>query len=52
MVKKGFPLKILYCSTHTILEFDEISLFTELGHEVFSMGAYQIENKDNGVKTS
>lgn len=32
--------KILYLSCHEVLEFDEISLFTELGHEVFSDGAY------------
>ena len=33
-------MKILYLSCHSILEFDEISLLTELGHEVFSLGAY------------
>lgn len=33
-------MKLLYCSCHSVLEFDEISLFHELGHEVFSPGAY------------
>lgn len=33
-------MKILYLSVHSILEYDELLLFTELGHEVFSMGAY------------
>lgn len=32
--------KILYLSCHSILEFDEVSLFHQLGHEVFSPGAY------------
>jgi len=33
-------MKILYLSCHSVLEFDEVSLLTELGHEVFSCGAY------------
>lgn len=32
--------KILYLSCHSILEFDEVRLLHELGHEVFSPGAY------------
>ena len=32
--------KLLYMSCHEILEFDEVSLFTELGLDVYSMGAY------------
>ena len=32
--------KLLFLSCHSILEFDEISLFTELGYDVFSCGAY------------
>lgn len=32
--------KILYLSCHSILEFDEVKLLHELGHEVFSPGAY------------
>src|SRR5436853_4240788 len=34
-------MRILYLSCHSILEYDEIKLFTELGHEVFSVhGSY------------
>lgn len=33
-------LNILYISVHAVLEYDELSLFTELGHECFSLGAY------------
>lgn len=34
-------MKILYISCHEVLEHDELSLLTELGHEVFSLnGAY------------
>lgn len=33
-------MKIHYISCHSVLEFDEVSLFTEMGHEVFSNGAY------------
>lgn len=32
--------KILYLSCHSILEYDELRLFHELGHYVFSPGAY------------
>src|SRR4030042_3599610 len=32
--------KIFYNSVHSVLEYDEIKLFTELGHSVFSSGAY------------
>lgn len=31
---------ILYLSCHAILEWDEVTLLTELGHNVFSDGAY------------
>ena len=31
---------ILYISCHCVLEWDEIQLLTELGHSVFSCGAY------------
>lgn len=31
---------ILYISSHSILEYDEIKLLTELGHRVFSVGSY------------
>jgi glycosyltransferase involved in cell wall biosynthesis len=33
-------MKIFYFSCHAILEYDEIKLYHELGHEVFSAGAY------------
>lgn len=32
--------RILYMSCHEILEYDEVKLFTEIGHEVYSLGAY------------
>ena len=32
--------RLLYLSAHSVLEFDEVSLFRELGHYVFSPGAY------------
>lgn len=33
-------MRILYLSVHDILEYDELKLFTELGHECFSHGAF------------
>lgn len=34
-------LKILYLGCHSVLEYDECKLFTEMGHQVFNMhGAY------------
>jgi len=33
-------MRILYLSCHSILEYDEVKMFHELGHEVFSPGAY------------
>jgi hypothetical protein len=33
-------MKILYLSAHSILEYDEVKLLHELGHQVFSPGAY------------
>lgn len=33
-------MRILYLSCHSILEYDEVKLLHELGHEVFSPGAY------------
>ena len=35
------PLKILYVGCHAILEYDEVKLFTELGHDVFSVDSYR-----------
>jgi len=34
-------VRILYLSCHSINEYEDISLFTELGHEVVSQGAYR-----------
>ena len=31
-------MNILYLSVHEILEYDELKLFTEMGHKVFSLG--------------
>ena len=33
-------MKIHYISCHSILEYDEVQMLTDLGHEVFSNGAY------------
>lgn len=33
-------MKILYLSCHSVLEYDEVKILTELGHDVFSMGSY------------
>jgi hypothetical protein len=33
-------MRILYLSCHSILEFEEVKMLHELGHEVFSPGAY------------
>lgn len=33
-------MRLLYLSCHSVLEYDEVSLFTELGIDVFSPGAY------------
>ena len=33
-------MNILYISVHEILEFDELKLFTEMGHNCISYGAY------------
>ena len=33
-------MNILYLGCHSILEYDELKLFEELGHDYFSIGAY------------
>jgi hypothetical protein len=33
-------MKILYLSGHSVLEYDEIRMFHDLGHEVLSLGSY------------
>jgi hypothetical protein len=35
-------MKLLYLSCHSILEYDELKLFTELGVDYFSLGSYII----------
>jgi hypothetical protein len=43
-------MRILYLSCHSILEYDEIKLLRELGHYVFSPGAY-VEPRNVGDAT-
>ncbi len=43
-------MKILYMSCHEILEYDECLLFTEMGHQVYSLGAYTHPYGDEGRK--
>ncbi|HEY8418621.1 MAG TPA: glycosyltransferase [Limnochordales bacterium] len=33
-------MRILYLSCHTALEYDELRLFAEMGHQVFALGTY------------
>lgn len=37
-------MKILYIPCHAILEFDEVRLFVEMGHEVLSVDSYRNPN--------
>lgn len=40
-------MKILYISCHGILEFDEVRMFSDMGHTIFSpSGAYQTPSSD------
>ena len=44
-------MKILYLSCHSVLEYDEIKLFYEMGLDVFSHGAYgDPENQGDGMR--
>lgn len=43
-------MKILYMPCHSILEYDEVKLLTELGHEVFSFGSYLNPNSPHDMK--
>lgn len=45
-------MKILYLSCHEILHWDEVSLFTELGHDVFCPGAAVCDDNrgDHGLR--
>lgn len=40
-------MKILYLSCHSVLEYDELSIFNDLGIDVFSPGAY-VEPRNPG----
>ena len=42
--------KILYLSCHSILEFNEVKMLHELGHEVFPAGAYISPNQPHDNK--
>ena len=43
-------MKILYLSCHSILEYDEVKLLTEMGHDVFSHGSYTDPAKPGDLK--
>ena len=43
-------MRILYFSVHEVLEYDELKLFTELGHDCFSVGAYRNPNLANAMR--
>ena len=38
-------MRMLYLSCHSICEYEEVKLFTELGHDVLSQGAYKFPDK-------
>jgi len=43
-------MRILYLSCHSILEYEELILFKELGYEVFSPGAYWHPEEGDGSR--
>ena len=43
-------MRILYLSCHSVCEFDEIRLFSELGHKIITQGAYR--NPSNPTENS
>jgi len=43
-------MKLLYLSCHSVLEYDEVKLFKELGIDVFSHGVYANPNRPGDVK--
>lgn len=43
-------MKILYISCHEVLEYDEVKLLSDLGHDVFSTGAYAYPQFRPGMK--
>lgn len=44
--ERSRSLKILYHSVHLVLEYDELTLFSGMGHDVFSLGAYFAHRRD------
>ncbi len=46
----GRKLKILCVSVHPVLEYDELQLFEQMGHEVFSLGFYFHWNLKNDLR--
>lgn len=43
-------MKILYLSCHSILEYDDLKLFEELGYDYFSIGAYINPKQPHDIK--
>lgn len=43
-------MKLLYLSCHSVLEYDEIKLFKEIGIDVFSHGVYANPNSPSDIK--
>jgi hypothetical protein len=43
-------MKLLYLSCHSVLEYDEVKLFKELGIDVFSHGVYANPNTPSDIK--
>lgn len=43
-------MRILCVSVHPVLEYDEIQLFEEMGHEVFSLGFYFRRASDHNLR--
>jgi hypothetical protein len=40
LIKTDRPLRILYFSSHEVLEYDDLRMLTDMGHKVFSIGTY------------
>jgi hypothetical protein len=43
-------MRILYLSVHEVLEYNECRMFTDMGFEVFSLGAYTMPGGQKGRK--
>ena len=44
-------MKILYVSCHSVLEYDELRMFDDMGIQIFSLGTYLNPNEDWHAKT-